>query len=240
MAVSALCTGTRQSKMVSTSVPGGFGGEGAGSGAEREPLRGALNAAEDAAALGGAEGGVALLGKRGGFGFFVREVALCGGELSSASLAVEREVVEGAEVGGGDDGAGGRAGVLRVRVGGEIPIGTRGSLVVRVFCGVRRRRVRRRPDVWRGQCEGGRKGNRFGESIEDLRRGDDRLFEFGDLREGLRERGVAVFLVGGGFGDGLLRSSELRGELCAVAAVGAPGFDDSDSQEDEDKKFCEA
>lgn len=75
-------------------VAGGFGGEGAGGGAEDEPFGGPGHAAQDAATFGGAEGGVTLLREGDGFGFFVGEVALGGGELSLAGSAVEGEVVE--------------------------------------------------------------------------------------------------------------------------------------------------
>ena len=57
----------------------GFGGDGAGGGANEEPLGGAANAAEGAAAAGDLERVVALLGKRGRLGFFVGEIGLRGG-----------------------------------------------------------------------------------------------------------------------------------------------------------------
>ena len=72
---------------------GGFGGDGASAGAEEEPLGGAADASEDAAAAGDLQGLVAFLGKGGGLGFFVGKVALGGGELGLAGFAVEDEVV---------------------------------------------------------------------------------------------------------------------------------------------------
>jgi hypothetical protein len=41
--------------------------------------------------------------------------------------------------------------------------------------------------------------------------------------EGLQELGVAVVLARGGLREGLPGGGEIGGELCAVAAVGAPG-----------------
>jgi len=58
---------------------GGFGGDGAGGGADEEPFRGAGDAAEGAAAACDLERVVALLGKRGGFDLFVGEIGLRGG-----------------------------------------------------------------------------------------------------------------------------------------------------------------
>ena len=72
----------------------GFGGDCAGGGAKEEPFGGAGRAAPDAAAFGDADGVVALLGEGGGLGFFVGKIALGGGQLGLAGLAVEGEVVE--------------------------------------------------------------------------------------------------------------------------------------------------
>jgi len=71
----------------------GSGYDGAGGGTEEEPFGGAGDASPGAAAFGDADGVVALFGERGGFGFFVDEVALGGGELGLAGLAVEGEIV---------------------------------------------------------------------------------------------------------------------------------------------------
>jgi hypothetical protein len=57
----------------------GFGGHGAGGGADKEPFGGAANAAPRATALGDAHGVIALFGERGGFLALVSEIVLCGG-----------------------------------------------------------------------------------------------------------------------------------------------------------------
>lgn len=70
---------------------------------------------------------------------------------------------------------------------------------------------------WCRQVESWREG------LQELVGGEAGIFLGRELGEGLRELGVAIFLVGGGLGDDLLRGGELRGELGAIAAVGLPG-----------------
>ena len=219
-------------------MAGGLGGQGAGGGAEGKPFGRAGDATEDAAAFGGAEGGVALLGEGGGLGLFVGEVALGGDEFRLAGLAIEGEVVEGAEVGGGDDGVGGNGGGFVGGIGWEV--GWRGGVGVAGFAGGRAR-ARPYSSLLAGslQRDGRGERDRFGESVEDLRGSDDGLFELSDFGERLREGGVAVFLVSGCFGDGLLRSGELRSELGAVAAVGLPGENEGDGDRGGDERLRE-
>jgi|SRR5690242_14129566 len=57
----------------------GFGYDGAAGGTG--------DGSPDAATFGDTDGGVALFGKRGGFGFFVGEITLGGGELGLSGLA---------------------------------------------------------------------------------------------------------------------------------------------------------
>lgn len=84
----------------------GFGGEGAGSGADEEPFGGAADAAPGGAAFGNAHGIVAFFGEGGGLFLFVGEIALDGGELGLAGFAVDGEVVERLQVFSGDNGVG--------------------------------------------------------------------------------------------------------------------------------------
>ncbi len=92
----------------------GFGGNGAGCGADEEPFCGAADAAPDGAAAGDAQSVVAFVGERGGLLAFIGEVVLGGGELGLAGFAVDGEVVKRLQVFGGKDGIGlGRWGVLR-------------------------------------------------------------------------------------------------------------------------------
>ncbi len=67
----------RSSKSVE--LVGGFGGDGAGGGADDEPFGGAGDAAKGAAAACDLKGVVPLLGERGGLGFFIGEIGLRGG-----------------------------------------------------------------------------------------------------------------------------------------------------------------
>lgn len=57
---------------------GGFGGDGAGGGADEEPFGGAADASKAASPARDLEGVVALFGKRGRFCFFVGEIGLRG------------------------------------------------------------------------------------------------------------------------------------------------------------------
>jgi hypothetical protein len=66
-----------------------------------------------------------------------------------------------------------------------------------------------------------------------------RLFLSCYLSQRLVQKGVAVVLASGSLGDGLLSGGELRGELGAVAAVGLPGYEDGDGQENGDENLCE-
>jgi hypothetical protein len=75
--------------------------------------------------------------------------------------------------------------------------------------------------------------------FEDLSWGYGRLFLSCYLREGLGQLCVAVVLTSGGLGDGLLSGGELRGELGAVAAIGLPGNEDGDGQENGNENLCE-
>ena len=65
----------------------GFGGDGCGGGADEEPLGGSLDAAENASPFCYADGIVALASEDAGFGFFVGEITLGGGELGLSGLA---------------------------------------------------------------------------------------------------------------------------------------------------------
>jgi hypothetical protein len=58
----------------------------------------------------------------------------------------------------------------------------------------------------------------------------DRAFFGGERFERFRKLGVAVVLLRVGGGDKLLGGRELSGELCAVAAIGAPGIEKSKGQ----------
>ena len=60
----------------------GFGYDGAAGGTG--------DGSPDAATFGDTDGGVALFGKRGGFGFFVGEITLGGGELGLFDIAITR------------------------------------------------------------------------------------------------------------------------------------------------------
>src|SRR5258708_16603417 len=92
----------------------GFGGNGAGCGADEDAFCGAADAAAVGAAAGDAQRVIAFVGERGGFLAFIGEVVLGRGELCLASFAVDGEVVKRLEVFGGKDGIGlGRRGVLR-------------------------------------------------------------------------------------------------------------------------------
>ena len=84
----------------------GFGGDGNGAGgsADEEPLSGAGDATDEAAATRDAQGVVAFAGEGGGFLAFVGEVGLGSGELGLAGFAVDGEVVEGFQIFGGNDG----------------------------------------------------------------------------------------------------------------------------------------
>lgn len=70
----------------------------------------------------------------------------------------------------------------------------------------------------------------FRELTGDLIRGEDGALFGGDGGESLRELRVAVVLAGVGSGKKLLRGSELRGELRAIALVGAPGEEGGDTE----------
>jgi len=84
----------------------GFGGNGAGCGADEEPFCGAADAAPGGAASGDAQRVIAFVGERGGFLAFIGEVVLGRGELGLAGFAVDGEVVKRLEVFGGKDGIG--------------------------------------------------------------------------------------------------------------------------------------
>ena len=84
-------------------LAGGFGGQGACGGADGEPLGGPCDTAEEASAFGGMKSGVAFAGECDGFGLFIGEIGLRGGEPGLAGFAVEREVVERFEVLAGED-----------------------------------------------------------------------------------------------------------------------------------------
>src|SRR6266404_1350146 len=76
LVLTSRCLGAEIAKSVSMR---GFGGDGAGGGANEEPRGGARDAAEGAAAACDLKRVVALFGKRGGFGFFVGEIGLRSG-----------------------------------------------------------------------------------------------------------------------------------------------------------------
>lgn len=75
------------------------------------------------------------------------------------------------------------------------------------------------------------------EGGEELSGGEVGLFLGGELGEGLRELGVAIFLAGGGLSDDLLRGGELGGELGAIAAVGLPGEEEGQGDDSRGKTF---
>ena len=81
----------------------GFGGYGAGGGADGKPFGGASDAAPGAASARDFEGLVSFFGERGRFGLFVGKVTLSGGEFRLAGLAIEREVVQRLEILNGND-----------------------------------------------------------------------------------------------------------------------------------------
>ena len=72
----------------------GAGGQGAGGGADEEPLGGSGEALEGAATFGDADGSVAFAGQGGCLCFFVGQVGLGGGQFGLAGFAVQGEVVE--------------------------------------------------------------------------------------------------------------------------------------------------
>ena len=72
----------------------GFGGYGAGGGADEEPLGGAANAAPRAAAARDTQSVVAFARERGGFATFIGEISLGRGEFCLAGFAVDGEVVQ--------------------------------------------------------------------------------------------------------------------------------------------------
>jgi len=80
--------------IVKTASMGGLGGDSSGSGADEEPLGGADDAAQGAAAAGDAHCDVAFASERGGFLAFAGEVAWRCSELGLAGLAVDGKVVE--------------------------------------------------------------------------------------------------------------------------------------------------
>ena len=105
---------------------GGFGGDGAGGGADGEPFGGAGDAApERCRRVAILQCVVSFFGEGGGFYFFVGKVALGGGEFGLAGLAVEGEIVERLQVFGGDDGLGWCVGLASVRRDASI-VGARG------------------------------------------------------------------------------------------------------------------
>ncbi len=63
----------------------------------------------------------------------------------------------------------------------------------------------------------------------DLRRREDGAFFGGQGRESLRELRIAVVLARVSRSEKLLRCGELGVQLRAVAPVGAPAFDESDT-----------
>src|SRR5260370_22136901 len=107
----------------------GFGGHWASGGADKEPLGGTANAAPGATAASDAQSVVAFVGERDGFLALVGEVALGGGELRLAGLAVEGEIVKRLQVFGGNDGIGlRRRGILRSGSGLQNDGGWQGDL----------------------------------------------------------------------------------------------------------------
>src|SRR5260370_31066675 len=72
----------------------GFGGNGAGGGADEEPFGGTADAAPGAAASRDAQSVVAFVGECGAFLSFIGEVALGGGELRLAPFATSGEVLK--------------------------------------------------------------------------------------------------------------------------------------------------
>ena len=97
----------------------GFGGEGAGGGADDKPFGGAGYAPPSASAFDDAQGVVALLSEPGGFLTFVDEVVLRGGKPGLAGFAVESEVIQRLEVGGRNNSCMGRCVVALLRGGGK-------------------------------------------------------------------------------------------------------------------------
>jgi hypothetical protein len=97
--------GTRQNRKGPVLVSS-FGGDGAGGGADEEPLCGARDAAQDAAAAGDAQGVVAFAGECNGLLVLVGEVGLGSSEPGLAGFAIDGEVVERFQVFGGNDGVG--------------------------------------------------------------------------------------------------------------------------------------
>lgn len=53
--------------------------------------------------------------------------------------------------------------------------------------------------------------------------------------ESLRKLRVAVALAGVGLDEKLFRGSEFGGEMCAIAAAGAPGFSDRDTKNERER-----
>jgi hypothetical protein len=74
------------------------------------------------------------------------------------------------------------------------------------------------------QDDGGGERNFAGEFANDLCGGDDGAFFGGQLRERLRELGVAVALTRISGGEQLLRCGKLGIELRAITPVRAPGL----------------
>ena len=79
---------------VSSYSMSGFGGQGAGDGADEEPLGGAADPAPGAAAASDTQSVVAFAGECGGFATFIGEISLGRGEFCLARFAVESEIIE--------------------------------------------------------------------------------------------------------------------------------------------------
>ncbi len=184
---------------------GCFGGEGAGGSAEGEPLGGAGDAAPGAAAFGDAQGVVALLGERDGFGAFVDEVVLGGGEFGLTRFAIDGEVVEGLEVLRGDNGLcwrDCRGFVCRWRSGKQ------------------------------GDGRGERQC--VGKVLDDLGRSDAVALLGCERGERLRELRVAIMLTRVGGNKELAGGGKFGGKLSAVADVGTPGEEQGDTKSHRD------
>ncbi len=108
---------------------GGLGGDGAGGGADEEPLGSAADAAPHAAAASNAQCVVAFARKSDGFVAFISEVALGCSEFGLAGFAVDSEVVERLQIFGRNDCIGfWRWGVRKRRSGLQNNWGWQGDL----------------------------------------------------------------------------------------------------------------